>query len=135
MTVTGIAIRELAEDWVRHEQRNSNRHQRHRTGDGQWHLLTVLLPCNMLASLIARTISRKLLYPIASPEPVPEDKISTFELNDHLGDPTWSEFEGKPEKDKAMIENFRIRVFRAVAQHLNFSRAVEELLLTQPAVT
>src|ERR1700722_12738742 len=34
-----------------------------------------------------------------------------------------------------MIENFRIRVFRVVAQHLNFSRAAEELLLTQPAVT
>lgn len=34
-----------------------------------------------------------------------------------------------------MIENFRIRVFRAVARHLNFSRAAEELLLTQPAVT
>lgn len=34
-----------------------------------------------------------------------------------------------------MIENFRIRVFRTVAQHLNFSRAAEELLLTQPAVT
>jgi DNA-binding transcriptional LysR family regulator len=34
-----------------------------------------------------------------------------------------------------VIENFRIRVFRAVAQHLNFSRAAEELLLTQPAVT
>ena len=34
-----------------------------------------------------------------------------------------------------MIENFRIRVFRAVARGLNFSRAAEELLLTQPAVT
>lgn len=34
-----------------------------------------------------------------------------------------------------MIENFRIRVFRAVAQHLSFTRAAEELLLTQPAVT
>ena len=34
-----------------------------------------------------------------------------------------------------MIENFRIHVFRAVARHLNFSRAAEELLLTQPAVT
>lgn len=34
-----------------------------------------------------------------------------------------------------MIENFRIRVFRSVAQHLNFTRAAEELLLTQPAVT
>ena len=34
-----------------------------------------------------------------------------------------------------MIESFRIRVFRTVAQHLNFSRAAEELLLTQPAVT
>ena len=34
-----------------------------------------------------------------------------------------------------MLENFRIRVFRAVACHLNFSRAAEELLLTQPAVT
>lgn len=34
-----------------------------------------------------------------------------------------------------MIENFRIHVFRVVAKHLNFSRAAEELLLTQPAVT
>ncbi len=34
-----------------------------------------------------------------------------------------------------MLETFRIRVFRAVAHHLNFSRAAEELLLTQPAVT
>lgn len=34
-----------------------------------------------------------------------------------------------------MIENFRIRVFRTVAHHLNFSRAAEELFLTQPAVT
>lgn len=34
-----------------------------------------------------------------------------------------------------MIENFRLRVFRVVARHLNFSRAAEELLLTQPAVT
>jgi len=34
-----------------------------------------------------------------------------------------------------MIENFRLRVFWAVAHHLNFSRAAEELLLTQPAVT
>jgi DNA-binding transcriptional LysR family regulator len=34
-----------------------------------------------------------------------------------------------------VIENFRIRVFRTVARHLNFSRAAEELFLTQPAVT
>jgi DNA-binding transcriptional LysR family regulator len=34
-----------------------------------------------------------------------------------------------------MIENFRLRVFRIVARHLNFSRAAEELLLSQPAVT
>ncbi len=34
-----------------------------------------------------------------------------------------------------MIENFRLRVFRAVAHHLSFSRAAEKLLLTQPAVT
>jgi DNA-binding transcriptional LysR family regulator len=34
-----------------------------------------------------------------------------------------------------MIENFRLRVFRIVAKHMNFSRAAEELLLTQPAVT
>ena len=33
------------------------------------------------------------------------------------------------------IENFRLIVFRAVAHHLNFSRAAEQLLLTQPAVT
>jgi DNA-binding transcriptional LysR family regulator len=34
-----------------------------------------------------------------------------------------------------VIENFRLRVFRIVARHLNFSRAAEELFLTQPAVT
>ncbi len=33
------------------------------------------------------------------------------------------------------IENFRLVVFRAVAHHLSFSRAAEDLLLTQPAVT
>ena len=36
---------------------------------------------------------------------------------------------------KEGMENFRLKVFRAVAAHLNFSRAAEELLLTQPAVT
>ena len=35
----------------------------------------------------------------------------------------------------AQLENFRLRVFRAVAKHLNFRKAAEELLLTQPAVT
>lgn len=33
------------------------------------------------------------------------------------------------------MENFRLRVFRTVARHLNFRIAAEELLLTQPAVT
>jgi DNA-binding transcriptional LysR family regulator len=33
------------------------------------------------------------------------------------------------------VENFRLKVFRVVAKHLNFTRAAEELLLTQPAVT
>src|SRR5260370_20730248 len=33
------------------------------------------------------------------------------------------------------MENCRLKVFRVVANHLNFSRAAEELLLTQPAVT
>jgi CIC family chloride channel protein len=36
---------------------------------GQWHLLPIILPCNLLASLIARTISSESLYAIASPEP------------------------------------------------------------------
>ncbi len=31
--------------------------------------------------------------------------------------------------------NFRLKVFRAVAKHMNFRRAAEELFLTQPAVT
>jgi DNA-binding transcriptional LysR family regulator len=32
------------------------------------------------------------------------------------------------------MENFRLKVFRAVAKHLNFRRAAEGLCLTQPAV-
>jgi CIC family chloride channel protein len=36
---------------------------------GQWHLLPVVIPCNLLACLVARTISRDSLYAIASPEP------------------------------------------------------------------
>jgi DNA-binding transcriptional LysR family regulator len=35
----------------------------------------------------------------------------------------------------AQLENFRLKVFRAVAQHLNFHKAAELLFLTQPAVT
>jgi DNA-binding transcriptional LysR family regulator len=34
-----------------------------------------------------------------------------------------------------MLENFRLRVFRAVAEHLNFRKAGGSLYLTQPAVT
>ena len=34
-----------------------------------------------------------------------------------------------------MIENFKLRVFRIVADSLNFRRAADELHLTQPAVT
>ncbi|MHB8302813.1 MAG: LysR substrate-binding domain-containing protein [Acidobacteriaceae bacterium] len=33
------------------------------------------------------------------------------------------------------MENFRLKVFRAVVRHLNFRRAADELFLTQPAVT
>jgi chloride channel protein, CIC family len=44
---------------------------------GQWHLLPIILPCNLLASLIARTISRESLYAIASPEPAPSRIAST----------------------------------------------------------
>jgi CIC family chloride channel protein len=36
---------------------------------GQWHLLAIILPCSLLASFIARTVSRESLYAIASPEP------------------------------------------------------------------
>ena len=35
----------------------------------------------------------------------------------------------------AQLENFRLKVFRAAAEHLNFRQAAEELFLTQPAVT
>lgn len=33
------------------------------------------------------------------------------------------------------MEKFRLKVFRAVAKHLNFRKASEELFITQPAVT
>jgi hypothetical protein len=33
------------------------------------------------------------------------------------------------------LENFRLKVFRAGAEHLNFHKAAEQLFLTQPAVT
>ena len=33
------------------------------------------------------------------------------------------------------LENFRVVVFRAVAEQLNFRKAAEELYLTQPAVS
>lgn len=35
----------------------------------------------------------------------------------------------------ARLENFRLVVFRAVAEHLSFRKAAEELYLTQPAVS
>jgi len=35
----------------------------------------------------------------------------------------------------AHLENFRLKVFRTVAEHLNFRKAAEHLFLTQPAVT
>src|SRR5215472_1819049 len=35
----------------------------------------------------------------------------------------------------SQLENFRLKVFRAVAEHLNFRKAAEHLFLTQPAVT
>ena len=34
-----------------------------------------------------------------------------------------------------MIENFKLKVFRVVADTLNFRRAADELHITQPAVT
>lgn len=34
-----------------------------------------------------------------------------------------------------MMENFKLRVFRVVADTLNFRRAADELHLTQPAIT
>ena len=35
----------------------------------------------------------------------------------------------------ASLENFRLMVFRAVAEQLSFRKAAEELYLTQPAVS
>jgi DNA-binding transcriptional LysR family regulator len=34
-----------------------------------------------------------------------------------------------------MIENFKLKVFRVVADNLNYRRAADELHITQPAVT
>jgi chloride channel protein, CIC family len=55
---------------------------------GQWHLLAILLPCSVLASLIARTISRESLYGVASPDPasVPSETGSAqtgFDMEDY----------------------------------------------------
>lgn len=36
---------------------------------GQWHLLPVILACNLLACFVARALSRDSLYAVASPEP------------------------------------------------------------------
>ena len=33
------------------------------------------------------------------------------------------------------MENFRLKVFRSVCDHLSFRRAAEELHLSQPAIT
>jgi DNA-binding transcriptional LysR family regulator len=35
----------------------------------------------------------------------------------------------------AQLENFRLMVFHAVAEHLHFHKAAEHLFITQPAVT
>ena len=35
----------------------------------------------------------------------------------------------------AQLENFRLKVFRTAAEHLNFRKAAEHLFLTQPAIT
>ena len=37
--------------------------------------------------------------------------------------------------DVTQLENFRLKVFRTVAEHLSFRKAAEQLFLTQPAVT
>lgn len=39
---------------------------------GQWHLLAIVLPCCLLTSFIAKTISHQSLYAIASPDPAHE---------------------------------------------------------------
>src|SRR5215471_8250266 len=38
-------------------------------------------------------------------------------------------------RDVAQLENFRLKVFRAVAEQLSFHKAAKQLFLTQPAVT
>jgi DNA-binding transcriptional LysR family regulator len=40
-----------------------------------------------------------------------------------------------PNRPVTHLENFRLQVFRAVAEHLSFRKAAERLFLTQPAVT
>jgi LysR family transcriptional regulator, transcriptional activator of the cysJI operon len=47
-----------------------------------------------------------------------------------LGSPFWVD-----NHHVAQLENFRLKVFRTVAKHLNFRKAAEHLFLTQPAVT
>ena len=60
--------------------------------------------------------------------------------SDEMGAGKENAYEKKESEDtdfleiKARWRNFQLKVFRTVAFHLNFSRASEELLLTQPAV-
>jgi chloride channel protein, CIC family len=51
---------------------------------GEWHLLPVVIVCNLLASFVAHRISPRSLYAIASHEPL--DSIAATHLGEHSGE-------------------------------------------------
>jgi DNA-binding transcriptional LysR family regulator len=117
---------------------------------GAWHLLPLILSSAFVALAVARRLSPHSLYAIATPEPtddaaeselpgqerwIPSQSMVEIEMEqqNRITSPVVSPHKGNCQGE--WMENFRLKVFRTVARQLNFSRAAEELLLTQPAVT
>jgi len=61
-----------------------------RTYRADGNLLPIILPCNLLASLIARTISREPLYPLAVQSQRNEDRFDIQDCDHQTGIDLWT---------------------------------------------